>query len=359
MEQVNTSDYRIKVGITQGDINGIGYEIILKAFADNRLLDMFTPIVYGSSKVASYHKKILNVADINLNLIKKADLANAKRINIVNVFDDEIKIDMGKMSPIAGQQAMLALDMAIADLKNKHIDVLVTAPIHKKNMKEAGFQFAGHTEFLAHHSNGAEPLMLLINDDTRIGVVTGHIPLREVASVLTPELIVKKINIMHASLIQDFGIRKPKIALLGLNPHAGDEGAIGNEEQTIIKSAIEQANKSNKLVYGPFAADGFFGSSEYKKYDGILAMYHDQGLIPFKALCFDNGVNFTAGLPIIRTSPAHGTGYEIAGQNIASEQSLRAALYMACDIYRNREEYQQITSNPLKKSATAQMEEDN
>lgn len=355
--QVDTSDYQIKVGITQGDINGISYEIIMKALADNRIFELFTPVVYGSSKVASYHKKTLNNNDFNFNLIKKADLANSKRANIVNVFENEIKIDLGKPTAVAGEQAMLALNQATEDLKKNLIDVLVTAPINKKNMQSANFQFPGHTEYLANKFDAKNYLMLMICDRLRIGVITGHVPLTKVAGELSVELIMNKIKILHQSLIKDFGITKPKIALLGLNPHAGDQGALGAEEQSIIIPAIEKANQANMMVFGPYPADGFFGNAAYTKYDGILAMYHDQGMIPFKSLAFGSGVNFTAGLPIIRTSPAHGTAYDIAGQNLASEDSLRAALYLACDIFKNRMIYNQITANPLQKLVSRQTED--
>ena len=353
-----TKDLRIKVGITQGDINGIGYEVIIKSLMEPKVYELFTPIVYGSSKVASYHKKTLNIPEFNFNLIKKAELANPKRANIINCTEEEIKIDMGKSTQIAGAQSLLALQKAVADLKNKEIDVLVTAPIHKKNIQSPDFKFPGHTEFLAQYFNAQDYLMLMINETLRIGVITGHTALRNVPNLITEELILKKINVLKNSLIKDFGIRKPKIAILGLNPHAGDEGLIGDEEEKIIIPAINKANDRGILVFGPYPADGFFGSLNFRKFDGILAMYHDQGLIPFKALAFDTGINYTAGLPIVRTSPGHGTAYDIAGQDKASPDSIREAMYLACDIYKNRLEYEELTANPLKKTVI-QTEEEN
>jgi len=353
-----TKDLRIKVGITQGDINGIGYEVIIKSLMEPKVYELFTPIVYGSSKVASYHKKTLDIPEFNFNLIKKAELANPKRANIINCTEEEIKIDMGKPTDVAGAQSLLALQKAVADLKNKEIDVLVTSPIHKKNIQSPDFKFPGHTEFLAQYFNAQDYLMLMINENLRIGVITGHTALRNVPNLITEELILKKITVLKNSLIKDFGIRKPKIAILGLNPHAGDEGLIGDEEEKIIIPAINKANDRGILVFGPYPADGFFGSLNYRKFDGILAMYHDQGLIPFKALAFDTGINYTAGLPIVRTSPGHGTAFDIAGQDKASPDSIREAMYLACDIYKNRLEYEELTTNPLKKTVI-QTEEEN
>ena len=339
--------HKIKVGITHGDINGIGYEVIIKALADNRILEMCTPIVYGSSKVASYHRKSLNINDFSFNLIKKADQANPKRPNIINVHDKDVKIDLGLSTPEAGELSLLALEAAVEDLKNKQIDVLVTAPINKKNIQSGTFHFPGHTEYLADKFGVSDFLMLMISDQTRIGVVTGHIPLSEVPKVITEELILNKLKIMNESLLKDFGIRKPRIAVLGMNPHAGDDGLIGIEEKTIIVPAIEKAFSSGILAFGPFPADGFFGSNNFTKFDGILAMYHDQGLIPFKTISFESGVNFTAGLPFVRTSPAHGTAYDIAGKDMASPDSLRAAMYLACDIFNNRMMHDELNANPL------------
>lgn len=347
MIRTHDNENRIVVGITHGDMNGIGYEVIIKALLDPRLFELFTPVVYGSSKVASYHRKGLNINDFSFNLIKKADQANPKRPNIINVHDKDIKIDLGLSTPEAGELSLLALEAAVEDLKTKQIDVLVTAPINKKNIQSDSFHFSGHTEYLAEKFGVSDFLMLMVSDQTRIGVVTGHIPLNEVSKMITEDLILHKLKIMNESLKKDFGIRKPRIAVLGLNPHAGDEGLIGIEEKTVITPAVEKAFTSGILAFGPFPADGFFGSDNYTKFDGILAMYHDQGLIPFKTIAFESGVNFTAGLPVVRTSPAHGTAYDIAGKDMASPDSLRAAMYLACDIFNNRMMHDELNSNPL------------
>lgn len=337
----------IKVGITHGDFNGISYEIIIKSLQDNRLLDLFTPIVYGSSKIASYFRKNLNLQDVNFNLIKKAEYANSKRTNILNCFEEEVKIEIGKETKIAGELAFLALEQAIEDLNKKTLDVLVTAPINKKNIQSEKFNFFGHTDYLASKYNTSDHLMIMVSENLRIGILTGHIPVKEIANTITEDMILKKIRIMHKSLQMDFGIRKPKIAVLGLNPHAGDHGLIGSEEIEIIAPAIQQANNEKILAFGPYPADGLFGSSNYTTYDGILAMYHDQGMLPFKSFSFDRGINFTAGLPIIRTSPAHGTAFDIAGKNVASPNSFRQAIYMAIDIFKNRKRFSESNKNPL------------
>ncbi|PKP01385.1 MAG: 4-hydroxythreonine-4-phosphate dehydrogenase PdxA [Bacteroidetes bacterium HGW-Bacteroidetes-9] len=347
MNRTSEQDNRPIVGITHGDINSISYEIIIKSFVDNRIFELLTPVIYGSSKVASYHRKTLNVSDFSFNLIKRSDTPNPKRANIININDLEIKIDLGKSTTVAGELALVALEAAIEDLKKNHIDVLVTSPINKKNIQSKEFHFPGHTEYLANKFGSTDYLMLMVSNNLRIGVITGHIPLREVPEHLTEELILQKVKILNHSLLQDFGIRSPRIAILGLNPHAGDEDLIGKEESQVIKPAIEKAIELGMKVFGPFPADGFFGSPAYTQFDGILAMYHDQGMLPFKTLAFNSGVNFTAGLPIIRTSPAHGTAYEIAGKDMASPDSFRAALYLACDIFNNRREYMAMSANPL------------
>lgn len=340
-------DQRIRVGISHGDINGISYEIIIKTLQDQRLLELYTIIVYGSSKVASYHRKTLNINDFNFNLVKKAELAHPHRPNIINIHEEEVKIDLGKSTTIAGEQSLLSLEMAIDDLQKNQIDVLVTAPINKKNIQSPAFQFPGHTEYLARKFDTPDYLMLMVNNTVRIGVITGHIPLNKVTESLTEELVRKKINILNRSLVRDFGIIKPRIAILALNPHAGDEGLIGNEDNTIIRPAIEKAYSQDILVFGPFPSDGFFGSGNFKYFDGILAIYHDQGMLPFKLLSFENGVNFTAGLPVVRTSPAHGTAYDIAGKNEANPEAFRDAVFLACDIFNNRIAYDALTVNPL------------
>jgi 4-hydroxythreonine-4-phosphate dehydrogenase len=339
---------KIKVGISLGDINGIGIEVLLKTMTDNRILDLCTPVVYGSSKVTSFHRKLLNIQDFSFNIINEASEANAKRANLVNCWQEEVKIDIGQSTEVAGKYAFLSLQKATEDLKAGTIQALVTLPINKQNIRQAGFNFAGHTEYLQKQAEGRNSLMLMVSEHLKLGVVTGHIPVKEVAQTITHELILAKLQLMHESLKKDFRLQKPKIAVLGLNPHASDGGVIGNEEQTIIIPAIEKARTANILAFGPYPADGFFGKGIYKQFDGVLAMYHDQGLIPFKALVSGTGVNFTAGLPFVRTSPDHGTAYDIAGKNIASEASFREALYQACDIYNCRTEYYELSSNPLK-----------
>lgn len=340
---------RIVIGITQGDINGIGYEVILKTLAESRVLDAFVPVIYGSPKVAAFHRKQLDIQGINLNIINTIDELNPKRINIINCTDDEIKVELGRSTEEAGKAAFAALERATEDLKKGALDAIVTAPINKNNIQSKDFHFPGHTEYLEEKfGTGTSALMLLINDVMRVAVVTGHIPVNEVSKSLTSELIVEKLLVLNNSLKQDFTIVCPRIAVLGLNPHAGDEGVIGDEEQKIIIPAIKEAEKQGVVCVGPYPADGFFGSGQFSKFDGILAMYHDQGLIPFKTVSMDSGVNFTAGLSVIRTSPAHGTAYDLAGKNVASEDSFRQAIYLACDIYQNRMINKEIAANPLK-----------
>lgn len=337
----------VRVGITHGDINGISYEVIMKTFSDQRMLDHMVAIIYGATKIASYHRKTLNISDFNFNPVKSASGAQPKRPNIINITNDEVKIELGKSTETAGQMAFLALETAVADLQHDQIDVLVTAPINKKNMQAAKFGFPGHTEYLAEKFNAASHLMLMVGGGLRIGVVTGHIPLKEVPSALNQDLILDKIQIMHDSLTRDFAVRRPRIAILGLNPHAGDGGVLGNEEQDILLPAIEMAKGKGILAFGPYPADGFFGSDSFRKFDGILAMYHDQGLVPFKALAFNKGVNFTAGLSCIRTSPVHGTAYDLAGKGEASPESFREAVFLAIEIFNNRKMYEELHENPL------------
>ncbi len=338
---------KIKLGITHGDINGIGYEVILKSLLDIRINELFTPIIYGSSKVFAYHRKALDIENFSLNSIRVASEANPKRSNIINCVDENIRVELGKSTEIAGAASLKALEMAVDDLKNGEIDVLVTAPINKDNIQSKDFHFPGHTEYLEHKFGAKGSLMLMVSDRLKVGIVTGHIPVKEVASSITVESILYKLRILNKSLIEDFNIGKPKIAILGLNPHCGDNGLIGNEEIEILIPALNKARNEGIIAMGPFAADGLFGSKDYLKFDAILAMYHDQGLAPFKAISFDSGVNFTAGLPFIRTSPAHGTAYDLAGKNEASEDSFRQAMYLALDIYRNRQQYNMLKSNPL------------
>lgn len=342
------SEKKIRVGITQGDINGISYEVIIKTLMDQRINEFCVPVVYGSPKVAAYHRKVLNITNFSMNHIRSAVEANPKRANIINCVSDDIRVDLGKPTKEAGEAALSSLKRATADLQDNLIDVLVTAPINKAALYSEDFPFPGHTEYIEQSfGKKGDSLMLMVSDYMRIGVATGHIPLVEVPAAINNEMIYSRIRIIEQSMVQDFSIRKPKIAVLGLNPHAGEEGLLGKEEQEIIIPAMQKAKEEDTLVFGPYPADGFFGAEDYRKFDAILAMYHDQGLAPFKAIHFDTGVNFTAGLPVIRTSPAHGTAYDLAGKGEASPESFRQALYLAIDIYRNREIYKKITENPL------------
>lgn len=338
----------IKVGISHGDINGIGYEVIMKTLLDPRILEMCTPIIYGSPKVAAYHRKALNIHNLSLNHIRSPKEAGPRKAHIVNCIDDNIRVELGKSTPAAGEASFQALDRASSDLKQGLIDVLITAPINKDNTQSEMFKFPGHTEFLAEIFNTEDYIMLMVSETMKIGVVTTHLPLSKVAESITKELILSKIRIIAQSLQQDFAITRPRIAVFGLNPHAGDNGLLGHEEQEIILPAIEQAKKEGIIALGPYPADGFFGSEDYRKFDAILAMYHDQGLIPFKLASFERGVNYTAGLPVVRTSPAHGTAYSLAGEDKASPDSFRQAMYLAIDIWNNRKIYAEISKNPLK-----------
>jgi 4-hydroxythreonine-4-phosphate dehydrogenase len=338
----------IIVGISHGDINGIGYEVIIKALMDSTINEICVPVVYGSPKVAAYHRKALNINNFSFNNIRSAEEANPKKANLINCLDDNIRVELGKSTPQGGEAALISLEKAVSDLVSGKIDVLVTAPIDKKNIQSEQFQFKGHTEYLKSRAGADDVLMFMISESLRIGVATGHMPLKDVPGMITADLILKKLRLMNQSLILDFGIRKPRIAVLGLNPHAGEDSLLGTEEAEVIAPAIQQALKEDMLIFGPFPADGFFGAGSFSKFDGILAMYHDQGLTPFKALSFDTGVNFTAGLSFIRTSPVHGTAFKIAGKGEASENSFRQSVYLACDIFRNRQMYAEITRNPLK-----------
>lgn len=339
---------KIKLGITHGDINGIGYEVILKTFSDSRMLEFCTPVLYGSSKVATYHKNLLSLhQDLNINAVPSAEMATEKHFNVVNLTDEEIKIDIGRSTEVAGELSRKALEIACKDLKDGKIDVLVTAPINKKNIQSPTFDFPGHTEYLSHQF-GSSSLMMMVCENVRMGIVTNHLALKDVPSTLTHNLLADKLMLMNESLKRDFGVPMPKIAVLALDPHAGDNGVIGNFDMTVLKPVIDEMQGKGILAYGPYPSDGFFGSREFFKFDGVLALYHDQGLIPFKLMSFSEGVNFTAGLPYVRTSPAHGTAYDIAGKDKANEQSFRSAVYLACNILRNRKEYDILTADPLK-----------
>ncbi len=340
---------KIRVGITHGDINGVGYEVILKTFSDPAMLELCTPIVYGSPKVAAYHRKGLDIST-NFSIINSAEEAQEERLSILNCTDDELKVELTKPTKEAGKAALDALERALEDYQEGLIDVLVTAPINKHTIQSETFQFPGHTEYIEERvGEGKKALMILVKDDFRMALVTGHIPVKDIATTLTKELIQEKLAIFHYSLKQDFGIDNPRIAVFSLNPHAGDNGLIGTEESEIIRPAMEEMIAKGIQCFGPYPADGFMGSGNFCHFDGILAMYHDQGLAPFKALAMDEGVNYTAGLPIVRTSPAHGTAYDIAGQGLAEESSFRQAIYAAMDIYRNRLIEKEIHARPLRK----------
>ena len=340
---------KITIGITQGDTNGIGYEVIIKALSDARILDICTPVVYGSSKAFGFYRKnIPETENINTNIISSAKDAHPKRVNIVNCLPDNMQIDPGQCTNDGAKGAILALEKAVEEIKEGYLDAIVTAPFNKRSVNEETFKHAGHTEYLISEFQAEDGLMFLCSDKMRVGVATGHIPLSKVSGALTQELIVSKLKIMNESLLRDFNIVKPKLAVLGLNPHSGDKGLMGDEEINIIAPAIKQANEEGVLAFGPYPPDGFFSVNMQYKFDAVLAMYHDQGLIPFKSLAFDSGVNFTAGLPIVRTSPDHGTAFDLAGENKANPQSMMSAIYLATDVCRNRELYDQMHANPLK-----------
>jgi 4-hydroxythreonine-4-phosphate dehydrogenase len=338
---------KIKIGITHGDINGIGYEVIIKSLMDHAIMDFCVPVVYGSPKVAAYHRKALNIENFSFHSINSVNESNEKKANIINCTDDEIRVELGKSTPSAGESSVRALEAAVRDLSAHRLDALVTAPINKQNVQSAHFSFRGHTDYLQSVFKTEDVLMLMISRLLRVAVLTDHVPLSQVTTYITAENILRKLRICDQSMRQDFCIRKPKIAVLGINPHASDNGLIGREEQEVIIPAIERAKSENMLVFGPYPADGFFGSGNFTKFDVILAMYHDQGLIPFKTLVPDEGVNYTAGLPVIRTSPAHGTAFEIAGKGEALHGSFLNAMFLACDIHKNRQIYREITRNPL------------
>jgi 4-hydroxythreonine-4-phosphate dehydrogenase len=338
---------KLKIGISVGDVNGIGLEVIIKTLADTKILDYCTPIVYGQTKIASFHRRTIEGNELNFTVINHPKDAQSRKANMINCWEEDVKIDLGVINEIGGKYALLSLQRATADLVNGDIDALVTAPINKDNIQSEEFKFPGHTEYLQEKAGAADVLMFLVSDTLRVGVVTGHIPLNQVAGTITSEKILAKLKLMDASLRQDFWIRRPKIAVLGLNPHAGDNGLIGNEEQEIIIPALAEAKAADILAFGPYPADGFFANGSYTKFDAVLAMYHDQGLIPFKQVAFESGVNFTAGLNFVRTSPDHGTAYDIAGKNMASSESFREAIFAAIHIVKNRRESAELTENPL------------
>lgn len=337
------------VAITPGDTNGVGYEVILKTFADPMMCELCTPVVYGNPKTMTYHRKALGV-DVNYTVIQSAEEVREGKLNVLAVSDEELKIDFGQSSQEAGRAALQSLEAAMTDYREGLYDVLVTAPINKHSIQSDEFHFPGHTEYIEQRvGEGDKALMILLNDKVRVALATTHLPISEIAAHLTTEGIVDKLRLLKQTLCRDFLITRPRIAVLALNPHAGDDGLLGQEEKDIIQPAIDQANAERIDAYGPFPADGFFGSAAYEHYDAILAMYHDQGLAPFKVLAMDDGVNFTAGLPIIRTSPDHGTAYDIAGKCQADENSFRQAVYLAIDVWRNRQLYDEANEDPLPK----------
>ena len=340
---------KIRVGITHGDINGVGYEVILKTFSDPTMLELCTPVVYGSPKVAAYHRKAMEI-QTSFSIVNSAEEVQDGRVNVVNCIEEELKVELTKPTHEAGKAALAALERALADYREGLFDVLVTAPINKHTIQSDAFHFPGHTEYIEERvGEGQKALMILLKGDFRVALVTGHVPVRDIAGELTKELIMEKMEIFHRSLKKDFGIDNPRIAVFSLNPHAGDNGLLGTEEQEVIIPAMKEMIARGVQCFGPYPADGFMGSGNYTHFDGILAMYHDQGLAPFKALAMDEGVNFTAGLPIVRTSPAHGTAYDIAGKGIASEDSFRQAVYVAMDVFRNRAWEKEISARPLRK----------
>ena len=343
---MSQKEEQIRAGISQGDINGIGYEIIMKTLVDNRINDFITPILYGSPKLLAYHRKAIDISFSLTNIITPVKCNNNKG-NLINCTDDSTRIELGKISKESGKAAYDSLERATADLKKGLIDVLITAPINKKSINMSDFDFPGHTEYLKSKFDADDVLMIMVGERLKIGTVTGHIPIAEVPKSINKDYILKKIRLLNNSLQRDFGIEKGKIAILGLNPHAGDEGLLGSEENDHIIPAINKARDEGIMALGPFSADGFFGTPDYLKFDAVLAMYHDQGLIPFKATEYERGVNYTAGLPIVRTSPAHGTAFDIAGKNEASPASFRAALFMAQKIFKNRQKFDKLRADSL------------
>lgn len=329
---MNIRKSRPIIGISIGDINGVAIEVVIKALTDNRIFKSFTPLIYGHGKAISFYKKALSIDEFNFVQIKSLDEVQHKRVNVINVMEECPDVIPGVETQEAGKMALAALSQAVEDLKSGQIQALVTAPVNKNNINSEELHFVGHTEFITEAVGAKDSLMLMVSDQLRVGLVTGHIPLAKVPEAVTKERILKKAKLLLDSLEKDFGINKPKIAILGLNPHAGEDGLLGKEEEEIIKPAIRELKDQNKMVFGPYPSDGFFGMMHQTKFDGILAMYHDQGLIPFKSIAFSSGVNYTAGLPVIRTSPDHGTAYNIAGKNLADEGSMRAAIFLAADI---------------------------
>jgi 4-hydroxythreonine-4-phosphate dehydrogenase len=341
------------IGISCGDLNGIGIELIIKTFTDNRILEICTPVIFASNKAINFYRKAAPEFNFNYQSTKELNRINHKQVNVFNCWEEEVAINPGQLSDASGKYAVLSLQTAVAALKQKQIDGLVTAPVHKKNIQSAEFSFTGHTPYLKSMFGVNDVVMMMCAGNFRVALVTEHVPVSEIAQQITKEIIVSKLQIIHQSLQKDFGIDKPRIAVLGLNPHAGDEGLIGNEEETIIKPAIKEAKNNNILVVGPYSADAFFARRHYDRFDAVLAMYHDQGLIPFKALAVREGINYTAGLPAVRTSPDHGVAFDIAGKDKADISSFMAAVFDCIDIINHRAEYEENRKNPLRKMTPA------
>ena len=339
-----------KIGITIGDLNGVGLETIIKVFSDSRMLDLCTPVIFGSNKVVNFYRKTVPEYQMNFSAIKNLEQLNPKQVNIFNCWEEEVQITPGELTDTAGKYAVRSLQVATLSLKEGSIDAMVTAPIHKKNTQTPDFQFTGHTPYLKSEFNARDVVMMLYAGDFRVALVTEHLPINEVSKHITQELIISRVKMIKASLQKDFGIDAPKIAVLGLNPHAGDNGLIGKEEETVIKPAIDILQQKGYHIFGPYSADGFFAHNMQSKFDVVVAMYHDQGLIPFKSLSASDGVNYTIGLPVVRTSPDHGTAFDIAGKGIANEDSLREAVFEAISILKNRAGHEERTANPLKRN---------
>jgi 4-hydroxythreonine-4-phosphate dehydrogenase len=346
---MQTNNEKPVIGITTGDLNGIGTEVIIKTLSDNRILDLCTPVIFSSNKIINFYRKLSPECTFNFNSTKDLTKLNLKQVNIFNCWDEDVPVQPGVLTDAGGKYAIRSLMVAAQCLKDGQLDAIVTAPIHKSNTNLPDFPYTGHTPFFKEKFGAKDVLMLLYSNSLRVALATEHIPISKVAASITKELLQGKINILRDTLIKDFGIDKPRIAVLGLNPHAGDDGQIGTEEQTIIRPVVESYKQKDVLVFGPYSADAFFANSSYKEFDGVLAMYHDQGLVGFKTLAKGEGVNYTAGLPIIRTSPDHGTAFDIAGKDLADPSSMREAIFQAMDLLRQRAQYAENTANPLRR----------
>ncbi len=346
---MSTELFKPTIGLTCGDLNGIGLEVVIKAVSDNHILNICTPVIFANNKCVNFYKKTIQESNFTFNIIKDFERISNKQVNIFNSWEEDVTITPGEESPIAGQYALKSLQDAVGELKAGTIDAIVTAPINKNSIHSEAFPYTGHTPYLRDEFGLQDVVMLMCAENMRVAVVTEHVPVQDIAKEITAKKIVSKLKIIHQSLKSDFGITKPKIAVLGLNPHAGDNGLIGNEEETIIKPAIKEAKQNNILAFGPYPADGFFAHAQYEQFDAVLAMYHDQGLIPFKSLAIGEGVNYTAGMPVVRTSPDHGTAFDIAGKGIADGQSTLESIFLAVDIIRHRKQREEDRANPLRK----------